>query len=374
MKDITEQSIDRTQRGAWTSASNAAADKLCPGRHNAQRGIPEVQSSDSDFGNAIHAALFKGDPAGLTADQEGIYLSVLEIEKKLCVKFFGPEVEGITPNPAKEKRYWSTWADPAFKHSAQVDRVHRRVTRALVLDVKSLAGEVAESPANLQLRDQACLFDMNNAALTEIGVAIVQPLMTHSPEICVYSRADLMKARTEMYLRVEASNRADAPRVPGPVQCKFCRAKGVCREYQAYVTALLPTPRSLVEIPIDDWTPVQRKEFCDNFDIAQKWLNAAWDAMVEGAEKDGSFVPGYTLKDNPQRGTIINLQKVFDRASALGIPLADFLEKSTIGKGNLKELLRSFAKLKGKALDSQMEKVIGEDEKLSEASKSLKKV
>lgn len=376
MKDITAQSAATSPiegRGQWTSASNAAADKLCPGRHNAQRGIPEVQSSDSDFGNAIHAALFKGDPAGLTADQEGIYLSVLEIEKKLCVKFFGPEVEGITPNPAKEKRYWSTWADPAFKHSAQVDRVHRRVTRALVLDVKSLAGEVAESPANLQLRDQACLFDMNNAALTEIGVAIVQPLVTHSPEICVYSRADLMKARTEMYLRVEASNRADAPRVAGPAQCKFCRAKPSCREYLSYVGTLLPAPSSLLTVPVKDWTPEMRRHFVDNFDTAQKWLNSAWDAMVEGASQEG-FVPGYQLKDNPQRGTIINLQKVFDRASALGIPLADFLEKSTIGKGNLKELLRSFAKLKGKALDSQMEKVIGEDEKLSEASKSLKKV
>jgi hypothetical protein len=368
MKDITE-----TSRGQWTSASSAQADRNCPGRHNAQKGIPETPSSDSDFGTLIHKALEKGDPAGLTADQESIYLSVLEIEKKLCVKFFGPEVEGLTPNPVKEKRFWSNWADPAFKHSGQVDRAHRKGTKALIVDIKSLAGEVVESPSNLQLRDLACLFDMNNTALLEIGVAIIQPLVTHSPEICVYTRGDLMKARTEMYARVEASNKPNAPRIAGPVQCKFCRSKSACKEYSAYVGSLLPVPKSFVDVPVASWTPEQRQSFCDNFDIAQKWLNAAWEAMVAGAEKDGGFVPGYQLKDNPQRGTIINLQKVFDRASELGIPLADFLEKSTIGNGNLKELLRSFAKLKGKALDMAADKVIGDDEKLSAPSRSLKK-
>jgi hypothetical protein len=371
MKDITPQS---QERGQWTSASSAGADKLCPGRHQAQAGIPNAEDKSSLFGDAVHQALAKGDPAGLSADQESIYLSVLEIEKKLCVKFFGPEVEGITPNPVREKRYWSNWADPSLMHSGQVDRAHRKQTKALIVDIKSLAGEVAESPTNMQLRDLACLFDMNSVGIVELGVAIIQPLVTHSPEICVYSRADLMKARTEMYLRVEASNRPNAPRIPGPVQCKFCRAKSTCREHAAYVGTLLPAPRVLVDVPIAEWTPEQRQQFCDTFDIAQKWLDAAWDAMVEGARKSPDFVPGYKLKENPQRGTIINLQRVFDRASALGVPLADFLEVSTIGKGNLKELLRKFAKLRGKQLDAQADKVVGEDEKLSEASQSLKKV
>jgi hypothetical protein len=365
--------MNTQERGQWTSASSAQADKNCPGRHNAQKGIPETPSSDSDFGTLIHKALEQGDPAGLTADQESIYLSVLEIEKKLCVKFFGPEVEGLTPNPVKEKRYWSNWGGVQFLHSGQVDRVHRKGTKALILDVKSLAGEVAESPSNLQLRDLACLFDMNNTALLEIGVSIIQPLVTHNPEICAYTRDNLMQARTEMFVRVEASNNPQAVRIPGSVQCRFCRAKPQCKEYSAYVSQLLPAPKSLVDVPVASWTPEQRQSFCDNFDIAQKWLEQAWEAMVDGAKQSPDFVPGYVLKDNPQRGTIINLQRVFDRASALGVPLADFLEKSTIGKGNLKELLRSFAKLKGKALDASVDKIIGDDEKLSAPSKGLKK-
>ena len=371
MPDHNEQ---EQSRGQWTSASNAASDKLCPGRHNAQKGTPEARDRDSDFGDQVHQALAKGDPVGLSADQESIYLSVLEIEKKLCVKFFGPEVEGITPNPVKEKRYWSNWADPSFRHSGQLDRAHRKGTRALILDVKSLAGEVAESPKNMQLRDLACLFDMNNTALLEIGVAIVQPLVTHSPEICVYSRADLMTARTEMYLRVQASNRPDAPRVAGPVQCKFCRAQSRCPEYATYVSSLLPITESLVDVPVQQWSPEQRRSFCDNYDIAQKWLDNAWKAMEAGAKSQPDFVPGYALKDNPQRGKIVNLQAVFDRASALGVPLADFLKSSTIGKGDLKELLRTHAKAKGKALDAAVEKVVGDDKEMSALSQSLKKV
>jgi hypothetical protein len=298
---------------------------------------------------------------------------VLEIEKKLCVKFFGPEVEGLTPVPSVEKRYWAKWAD-GLQHSGQLDRVHRKGTKALIIDVKSLAGEVAESPKNDQLRDQACLFKMNNVGILEIGVAIAQPLATHSPELCVYSVADLERAQTEMYLRVQMSNNPESPRIAGPVQCKYCKAKKVCKEYNAWAGSMVPAPKSLVDVPVHNWSPEMRASFCDNYSVAQKWLDGCWEAMESGARLHPDFVPGYALKDNTPKSSIVNLQKVFDRASEKGIPLADFLERSTITKTNLTELARHFGKLKGKALDKAVETIIGDDVKLSAPSQSLKKV
>jgi hypothetical protein len=364
---------DQSNRGIWTSASNAQADSLCPGRHQAQKGINDTDSESAEFGTQIHAALANGNSAGLSAAQESIYESVLEIEKKILSKYYGPEVLTLQPAPICERRFWAIWPD-GFKHSGQVDRAHRKGVKALILDVKSLAGEVAESPRNMQLRDLACLFDIGTTALLEVAVAIIQPLVTHSPELCVYNRSDLNKARLEMYLRVSASNKPDAPRVPGAVQCKFCRAKAVCSEYSAYASALVPAPKDLVSVPVSQWTPEMRQSFCDNFDMAQKWLDGCWAALEAGAMGDPDFVPGYAMKDGQSRSKIVNLQAVFDRASGVGVPLVEFLAQSTVSKESLTEMVRKATSLKGKKLTDEVSRVIGTDFVKSECRQSLKKL
>lgn len=361
------------ERGEWTSASNAQADSQCQGRHQAQKGIPDVTSGDAAFGNAIHAALSKGSAEGLTAQQEDIYESFLAIEKKLLVQFFGPEVEGITPKPVCEKRYWAKWPD-GLQHSGQLDRVHRKGPRALIIECKSLVGEIPESPKNMQLRDQAALFDTGNALLTEVGVAVIQPLATHSPELCIYNREHLMRAREEMYKRVAASNKPDAPRTAGAVQCKFCKAKASCQNYQTWATTQLPVQKSLVDVPIASWTPDQRKQFADSFDVAQKWLNNAWDYLEQLAKADPAAVPGYQMVAGSPRSKIVNLQAVFDRASKHNVPLELFLNKSTISKTDLNEIVRASAKLKGKGLTAAVEEIIGDDVQVSDVKDSLKKV
>jgi hypothetical protein len=361
------------ERWEWTSASNAQADSLCMGRHQAQKGIPDTTSSDAAFGNAIHLALATGKTEGLTAQQEDIYESFLKIEKKLLVQFFGPEVEGITPKPVCEKRYWAKWPD-GLQHSGQLDRVHRKGSKALIIECKSLVGEIPESPKNMQLRDQAALFDIGNALLTEVGVAVIQPLATHSPELCIYNREHLMRAREELYKRVAASNKPDAPRTAGAVQCKFCKAKSKCSEYQTWAGGQLPVQKSLVDVPIASWTPDQRKQFCDNFDVAQKWLNNAWDEMEKLAAADPNAVPGYAMAKCSPREKIVNLQAVFDRASKHSVPLELFLNKSTISKTDLTEITRLHSKLKGKGLKDAVEGIIGDDVKVSDVKSSLKKV
>lgn len=47
---------DLAKRGNWTSASSAAADRACPGRFQAQIGLPEPeQSPEAESGEIIHA-------------------------------------------------------------------------------------------------------------------------------------------------------------------------------------------------------------------------------------------------------------------------------------------------------------------------------
>jgi hypothetical protein len=117
-----------------------------------------------------------------------------------------------------------------LQHSGQLDAVYRKGTKALIIEYKSLAGELPESSRNMQLRDQAVLYDFNCPMLSEVAVAVVQPLVTHSPEICVYTREHLARARDELYARVRASNDPNAPRKAGEAQCKWCRALTTCHE------------------------------------------------------------------------------------------------------------------------------------------------
>ena len=176
------------QRGTNTSASNAAADSLCPGRHLAQAQFPEEEKDrDSAYGTRVHDALAAQNPTMLTAEQESIYESCNAIVEKVLPIFFGEEIKNMLAVPNREKRYWIKWAD-GLQHSAQVDAVYRKGTKALIVEFKTLNGDQQESSRNAQLRDQAVLFDFNCPLLTEIGVVVVQPLVTHSPELCVYKR------------------------------------------------------------------------------------------------------------------------------------------------------------------------------------------
>jgi len=360
------------ERGDWTSASNAAADEQCKARHQMQLGIPDEPSSDADFGNAIHLAMAGGE-VKLTVEQESIVESMLEIERKAVVAYFGPEFATAVLKPVCERRYWIKWPD-GLQHSGQIDRVHRWKDKALIVELKSLPGDVASSPRNMQLRDQAVLYFTNELLLSEVATVVAQPLVTHTPEVTVYTKADLMRAREALYHRVSASNTPNQPRTPSEVACKFCKAKTKCKEYQQWAGSKLPMERSLVDTPVKAWTPEQRKLFCDNYSVAKKWLEKMWEEMEKGAEAQPDFVPGYQMVAGEGREKINNLQSVFDRASTFGIALATFLEKSTISKKDLGEIVRACTKHKGKKLSETIDTIIGSDFVVSQASKSLKPI
>lgn len=339
-------------RKGWTSASNATADRLCPGRHRAQLGIPEEKSKDADFGNAIHAALASGDPAALDSQQREIFDACQKIEAELVKVYFGGEKPAIT---LREKRFWWKREEAGVTvvgHSGQVDVIHRLKEKALLLDFKTLAADVPESPENEQLRDLVVL-SAGHLLVQEVAVAIVAPLVTHSPEPCVYEKQDIAQATPLMIERVEASNKPDAPRVAGPVQCAFCRAKTSCESYTAWAGSKVPVPAGLTSMAIVDWTPEQRAIFCENRSIAQTWLDGAWEFMEKGMVKDPNFVPGWHLKPNSPQKPINDLQAMFARVAALKPDadiLPDFMKCLDGNKTDIKELIGKLTGLKGKAL------------------------
>lgn len=374
-------------RRGWSSASNAAYDLACPGRHIAQRGIAEpVKGDDATQGTLIHEALASGDASKLNAAQADVFDSCKKIEAKVVEAYFG----GVEPAAVfRHKRYWATITvtlpdktNVVLEHSGEADVVYRSGTKALVLDYKTLAGDVAESPKNLQLRDLACLVKGNDPVVNEVGTAIVQPLVTHSPEICVYTLPDLERSEQEMFARVDASNRLDSKRVAGQAQCNYCLAKTRCREYAAWAGGLIPTPQGIepvvkelvFQVAMTEWTPAQRTLAAKLLSPAGKMLDEIKDFLKDGMGKDANFVPGWTLAPGTKRTVVNNPQEAFSRFSGAGGQLPAFMECITVSTTKLKEQLSIVTGLKGNALTTAMNELLKDITDMSTNAPTLEQV
>lgn len=346
------------RRGA-TSASNAEADALCPGRHLAQRDLPQSSSGkDAEHGRLIHDALARNDPSKLTLEQRETFDACQQIEQAKRLEFFGEHAEDAGKRVFIEQRYWALIAGAdgtPLEHSGKPDRVYRFADRALVVEYKTLAGEVESSPKNLQLRDLVVLCRGHFMLLKEVGVVVIQPFASHNPGICVYTKEDIDRAQQEMFARVIASNDPQSPRIAGEKQCGFCRAKMSCEKYQQWAGSNLPAMSNLLDSAVANWTPAQRAAYCERRKVAYDWLENCDQAMKAGLKADPDFIPGWRLRDGAKRETINNPQVAFDRFSALGGTLPQFLLCLHLVKTKLREQVNVITGANGRALGAQMD-------------------
>lgn len=335
-------------RGEWTSASGAERDSLCPGAHQAQRGLPDESTPDTEFGDKIHHALATGRPEGLDVEQRDIYESCLAIEKKLLIRFFGMEVAALKATPVVEKREWIGFQSDqdsqphvTLFHSAQPDRVFRRGSRVLIIEFKTLPGEVQESSTNLQLRDQMTVIwnkvRVLKQDLTEVGVVVVQPLVTHDPQICLYQVQDFELSLKGLFERVVQSNNPGAQRVPGEAQCKFCKAKTRCLEYQRWAGNTVPqlAGSTLLDTPMAEWTPEQRARMCEALEVIDPFIKSAKRFLKEAIRQTPGSIPGWAVNEGRVVNKCTDPQKLAERVYALGVSPEQFLQAVDIVKSRL---------------------------------------
>src|SRR5262245_3797517 len=354
-------------RGGWTSASNAQADAKCPGRYLAQKGIPEPpRSEDAKHGDAIHKALAVADPDAanrLTLEQHEVFEACRAIEKKVMLAYFG---EGTHFKLWREQRYWvkiprtadgGTNGNDLLAHSGQFDLIVRAGSKALIIDYKTLSGDVAESPRNLQLRDGVVLV-RGHLVVDEVAVAIVQPLVTHTPEVTVYSAEEIDQAEQELFARVRASHDPKAQRIAGDVQCKYCRAKPKCGAYQQSAAAMVPALLHVFEVPFAEWPPEQLAMGAGKLQAAYSLLEQFENHCKALLEVDPDAVPGFYLKPGAVRETITDLQALHDRFIAVGGGTERLLPCLTAAKGKVREAVAEVTGLKGKALSAKMDEIL----------------
>lgn len=342
------------RRGA-TSASNAAADKACRGRHLAQRGLPRTDSKYSKSGGQVHDALARRDPSALSPEQRQVYDNCVNIEGRLLEQFFGEHL-----GKAKvfvEERLWALFKDAqgkSYEHSGRPDRIYRYATRAMIFEYKTLFGEVAEAPTNEQCRDYVALAKGHFVTVDEIAVAVIQPMVTLEPTPAVYDTGAMQRAEREMFDRVVASNDPQSPRQAGELQCQHCLAKMNCHEYQRWAGSMVVGMNTVLEVPVAQWSNEQCAVYCANRGIAKSWLKNCDDAIKARMEAQPDSIPGFKLRPGNVREAITNPQECFNRFAKLGGTLEQFMTTVAIGKTRLKDAIAKVTGAKGVALQQTL--------------------
>lgn len=344
--------VPDVRRGA-TSASNAEADGLCLGRHNAQRGLPDEPTDDADMGTRIHAAL-AGELSveDLQFEERELHDNCKIIEARLVAQFF-PNVPVEKLKVFRHRRAWVRVPPGMWEHSGELDVLYRYGTRGLIIDYKTLPGDKADPPQNQQLRDLAVL-NSGSLLLDELGVAIDQPLVTWAPEICVYNKAALKRAEAEMFERVRQSNRPDAPRTPGEVQCKFCKAARLsrCPEHKTWLAPALPAALDL-RAPFEKWTETEFVAFLKLEPAASDWLENGKKAAKAFMEA-GNRIAGFALGGQKTYTNVTDIQEVFNRWTALGGNMKQFMAALSVQNGKLKEQLSEVTGARGQKLEKAL--------------------
>lgn len=230
----------------------------------------------------------------------------------------------------RELRLWGMGG----RISGQLDGLVMDGPRGLVYDFKSGPEGATPADTNLQLRVQATLARENFPQLEEITVAIIAPRAWPRLTLCDYGAKDLDAARTELELALDRMERPEAPRVPAPGPCNWCRAKPVCPEFAATQTALVqadPAALSVENLP----------RLLALAGLAEKAVAARAEAIraaaLEILTENPDALDGWELKDGVSRRSIPESRKAYGRLADAGLPFDLLLDAATFSVGNLEK-------------------------------------
>ena len=279
---------------AKLGASNAHRWMACPGSVAAEDGLEDKASPFALEGTQAHdlaeRTLLEGDHILDGHDNA---------EMAEFVRVYVDYVRQFTTHAddfAVEQRVdYSDWVPGGFGTADAVvlwgDTLH-------VIDLKYGMGVRVDAEENPQGMLYALGAYAMYSAFTDIErvcITIVQPRLDHISEWEI-SVADLLRWGEYAKQRAEATQEADAPRLPGEKQCRFCKAKATCAALLKHTEAVLGAEfDDLDNMPkANTLTEQQMRAALDAKPLIEGWLGAIEKSVKERLE-DGDAFPGYKL-------------------------------------------------------------------------------
>ena len=303
----TENSSELDVRGGKPSASGMQRLALCPGSWLAELGLPEVVSVAAEMGTRLHKHLELGSLPEDEQEAEAVGWC-REMEAQLAQKYVG--VDEVF---CREVRWW----DAARSFSGQGDVVFAHAGCALVLDYKFGRRAVSGAADNLQLAALALLAFENLPDVEVVFCGILQPYVCRDvPQVVRYRREELAALRGFFTGLLERVQLPGARRVPGEVQCRYCKAVASCPACHG-----LMAERSQVDVAAawPEWAPERKSEAVRLAQLAKRWAEAV-ERRAKADLKAGLVIPGCSLSAGKRCFKVSDAQGAFSAlAEAIGI-------------------------------------------------------
>jgi Protein of unknown function (DUF2800) len=300
LRDVEDRMIHYDEKGelfGWTderlglpSASEMSRNKACPGNRTLAHALRDKgwlrkeSSPEATLGERIHASL-EGEPEELERKAKDVRDSC----ESLCLKAVNQFFEGEAYDVVYEQRIWySIQGTPYF--SARPDRVYFNKDRILYPDFKTGPGDTEEAGVNTQLRAGVAILGSCYPEVERIGVAIIQPLVTHTPEIAVYDRAAIQEATLEILEIVDQTFWSEERKAGS--HCKFCVCRPFCPEARQLAIDH-PLTINVEALPRGE----QGAALMDRIKVARKILDAVEHEYKAIVEKDSNSLPGWWISE-----------------------------------------------------------------------------
>lgn len=286
-----------TKKHAKLSASGSSRWINCPGSVAAEDGIPEQRSIFADEGSAAHElaeqSLTKDMHPSNWLGEAFAEWPDFPVNQEMvdAIVLYRDFVNSLPGEKLIEQQVdFSDWVPEGFGTS---DAIVINGTHMHVVDLKYGKGV----PVSPEENSQAMLYALGAYAMTDglydirtIDITIVQPRLDH---IQTWSTTveELLKFGAMVQQKAEEALSEDAPRVPGDVQCRWCKVKATCPALKKLSD---DTVLAFFDDPIESLSPNDLKAALDNKKLIIGWLDAV-EELAKQRLNDGEGFPGYKL-------------------------------------------------------------------------------
>jgi Protein of unknown function (DUF2800) len=342
------------------SASSAHRRRRCVGSENliaqlrAKGLLKEMpQSEDAKSGTLVHRAWAR-EPVELSSQQSRTLNELCRLEALVIADWAGEQSYTLI---GREERLWlHDGITPLL--SGQYDVAYRTQDwrRVLILDAKTLYGEVDPAQRNDQLRELVALFCHNYPRIEHFTVAILFPNLAERCSVAGYDRLEAQLAlRLTRYTLAESQD-PQAPRTPGSY-CDHCPAVLNCEEARGLVGATYNLAKRIEQgeftLPLGE----KGSRLLDSIMTAESVLKALKGAYKRELEFASDCLPGWRLKNGKQVRQITDIEAAMELAVQDGFTLKEFLSCAELSIGRLEQHFGSIKGLSGRALTNRFKSV-----------------
>jgi hypothetical protein len=322
---------------AKLGASNAHRWLACPGSVAAEDGLPNTSSPFAEEGTVAHELaecvlnmaylppehVELKDWAAYATVKSNEFLDLYEDEVmadfvRVYVEYVNNLAAGADHVEIEARVSYQQWVSGGF---GTADAVILKGETLHICDLKYGMGvrvDAEENPQGMLYALGAFYeFDMLSD-IKHVQIHIIQPRLDHISQWEI-SVPDLLRWAEWVKQRAEETLAADAPRVPGKKQCRFCRAKASCAALQKMTQdIILADFDDLEHMPkANTLTDDQMRRALEAKSLIEAWLGAV-EGLVRERLGNGVEFPGYKLVEGKS-----NRQWSDDGAAA--VRLADLI-------------------------------------------------